>query len=50
MLVLRIFKEYIFIYIFFRFFSITGCYEMLSTVPCAMHLVLIVYLSYIQYS
>ena len=33
---------------FFRFFSIIGCYKILSIVPCAIQQVLIGYLFYIQ--
>ena len=34
-------------YILFRFFSITGYYKILNTVPRAMQHVLVVYLFYI---
>ena len=40
---------YIYIYpLFFRFFSHIGHYTVLSRVPCAIHQVLVSYLSYIQ--
>ena len=45
----KVIQLYVYIYsFFFRFFSLIGNYRILSSVPCAIQLVLVSYLFYIQ--